>query len=194
MKSKYILLFAVYCLLFAVFFWGCGNGPGSPGSEGAEDTGVMIDAIIIPAYPANVDPEDFTDHNATVIINARLINPDTTFQPGNLHIEKYTVEYRRSLDSIGAPPILSDTRHKNILITPPTGTGVATVEDTVILVDLLRKDRYKEDVLSGQYGYGPAYINNYTAIYTFEGQNDFGTRFKFKTQTDFQIGWFDYCN
>jgi hypothetical protein len=214
MKSKYILLFAVYCLLFTVFLWGCGGGgPGSPGSEGCEDVGLKCEATVMPTYlggntysldafrddcdpdPLTVDPEDFTDHGATITINVSLLNPNTTFPAGTLYIEKYKVEFRRSTDSIGAPPIESDTRYNTVVITPPTGTGVSTVEFTGILVDLIRKDKYREDILSGQYTYQTsAYLNNYTAIYTIEGKSQYGDRFKINAQTDFQIGWFDYCD
>ncbi len=95
--------------------------------------------------------EVFTDHAAKVTISSRLLNPTSTFQPGTLYIEKYTVEFRRSTDSIGAPPIESDTRYKSIIITPPSGAGTNTLEDTLILVDLIRKDKYATDMLSGMY-------------------------------------------
>jgi hypothetical protein len=210
MKRKSWLFVICYLSFIVLFLWGCGSGPGSPGSQGTEDTGVILEATIVPTYNGedtySVDAfqqvcsegpppeyEYFTDHQATVTITATLINPNTTFQPGTLYIEKYTVEFRRSADSIGAPPIQSDTRYKTIVITPPTGTGETTVTDTVILVDLLRKDQYATDVLSGQYSYGSAYINNYTAIYTFKGKNEYGDSFSFKAQTDFQIGSFDNC-
>ncbi len=215
MKRSYFLLFTV-CLLFGtVFLWGCGSGPGSPGSQGTEDTGVILEAIVTPidigsgtysvdAFrntdcdndPTTDDPEPFTDHNATVVINARLLNPNTTFTPGVLYIDKYTVEFRRSTDSIGTPPIESDTRYKTIIITPPSGSGINTLEDTLIFVDLTRKNKYATDMLSGQYSSAldnPWYINNYTATYTFEGKNEFGDSFSFKAQTDFQIGNFDCC-
>jgi len=212
MKRNYFLLLTAYCLLLTAFIWGCGGGgPGSPGSSGTEDTGVKIDATIVPEYLGDstysvdvfqdiCDPgpppdyEEFTDHGATLTIHARLLNPNATFQAGDLYIEKYTVEYRRSPDSIGTPPILSDTRYKTIVIPAPSGTGETTVTDTVIFVDLIRKDKYASDILSGQYSSSLAYINNYTATYTFKGKNEYGTEFSFKTQTDFQIGWFDYCD
>ena len=41
-------------------------------------------------------------------------------------------------------------------------------------------------MLSGRYSSWPAYLNNYTAIFTFEGQNEFGENFKIKAQMDFQ--------
>ncbi len=212
MKKNTYFLFVCCCLLSALFLWSCGGGAGSPGSKGTEDTGVEVDATVTPLYlgentysidtfradcdpePDKVDPEPYTDHNATLSLRARLINPNTTFQAGTLYVEKYTVEFRRSSDSIGAPPIMSDTRYKTIVIPAPTGLGVTTVEDTVILVDLNRKEQYASDVTSGRYNSGMAYINTYTAIYTFTGKNEYGEKFTFKTQTDFQIGAFDYCD
>jgi hypothetical protein len=203
-------------LLFAVFLWGCGSGPGSPGSCNTEKTGVILSATITPEYlgtntysvdafrnpdcdgdPTTDDPEPFTDHGATVTINATLLNPDTTFKPGTLYIEKYTVEYRRSTDSIGTPPIESYTEYISITIDPPlSGTGATIVTASVVFVDLTRKDRYESDMLSGQFSSAlnnPYYINNYTATYTFEGKNQYGEEFCFQAQKGFQIGNFDNC-
>lgn len=210
MKRK-SLLFVIYHLSFIVLFlWGCGAGPGSPGSQGTEDTGVILEATIIPTYNGtdtySVDAfqqicsagppavyEDIADHSARVTISSRLLNPTSTFQAGTLYIKKYTVEFRCSTDSIGTPPIESDTRYKTIIITPPSGAGTNTLEDTLILVDLIRKDKYATDMLSGMYTSGSAYLNNYTATFTFYGQNQFGDSFSFTVQTDFQIGNFDNC-
>lgn len=202
-----ILLRLLPVVILTVFLlWGCGGGgPGSPGSTGTEDTGVIIDAIVtLDTYSVDVVQqvcnegpppvyEDFTDHQGTLNITARLINPNTTFQVGTLYVERYTVEFRRSNDSIGAPPIETDTRYHTIVITPPKGNNVSTVESTVILVDLKRKEKYLKDMLSGQYTSGAAYLNNYTAVFTFYGKNEFGTSFSFKATVDFQIGSFDNC-
>jgi hypothetical protein len=198
-------------LLLAALLLGCGGAaPGAPGSSGAENTGVMLDATLIPTYNnANVYSVDtfqqicdagppptyeiFTDHGAAVTVNARLLNPNTTFTPGTLYIERYTVEFRRSNDSIGSPPIETDTRYISVIITPPSGTDTSTVTFTAIFVDLKRKDKYRTDMLSGIYTSGLAYINNYTAVYTFYGKNQYGTSFSFQTQTNFQIGSFNNC-
>ena len=211
MKRNKLLLFAVYCMLSTVFLWGCGGGAGSPGSKGTEDTGVEVDATITPTYlnsnTYNVDAfqdqcdpgpppeyEEFTDHNATATINARLLNPNRVASTGVLYIEKYTVEFRRSSDSIGAPPIQSDTRYETIVIYPPTGGGVATLETTVAFFDLTRKEQYRNDMLSGQYSAYGSYINNYTAIYTFKGKNEYGSKFSFKAYRDFAIGNYINCD
>lgn len=211
MKKSYFLLFTVYCLLSAVFLLGCGGGgiPGMPGSQG--DTGVILEATITPAYngknTASVDVvpqictpaagttpakyEYYADHGATLNLNVSLLNPNTKVPPGILYIEKYTIDFRRSTDSIGAPPIEIDTRYTTLAITPPTGTAVATASMTVVLMDLKRKAQYYTDVTSGQYTTNV--LNNYTATYTFEGQNQYGTRFSFVLTTNFQIGSFDNC-
>jgi hypothetical protein len=221
MKRVHFLLFAVCCVLLTFSLWSCGSGPGSPGSSGSEDTGVIMDAVITPQYNGSnlysVDafrgqccsgaeiPSDatcssgtptvevFTDHGASVTFTARLVNPNTTFQIGNLYIDKYTIEYRRSTDSIGAPPIQSDTRFQTITITAPTGSGTTTVTATLVFLDLIRKDQYASDMTSGIYSSSLSYINNYTAVYTFYGKNDYGKEFKIKSEVDFQIGDFDMC-
>jgi hypothetical protein len=196
-------------LLATGFLWGCGSGPGSPGSYGCEDVGLICDVIITPTYKdANTysvdvfqqicDPgppptlEFFADHQATATISLWRLNPNSTFLINPVYIEKYTVEFRRSSDSIGAPPIQSDTRYRTIVLTPPTGTTINTIDTTVVFVDLPRKTQYASDVLSGRYSFGPAYINNYTATYSFEGQS-MGKAIRILGQTNFQIGSFDYC-
>jgi len=213
MKKRSFFLLSFIFFLSAVFFYGCGGGgPGSPGSDGSEKTGVILEASILPTYAGGnaysvdvfqdiCDPgpppvvEIFTDHGADLTVTARLVNPDTTFDPGTLYIEKYTIKYFRSSDSIGAPPIESDVRFVSIPINPPSsGTGTSSVTASVLLVDLVRKDKYASDVLSGIYSSSLAFINNYTAVYEFEGKNDFDEKFSFEVQTDFQIGNFDNCN
>jgi hypothetical protein len=211
MKRRYLFILAFGSLLFA-FLIGCGGGgPGSPGSSGSEDTGVALSASApvglylgeatnsVDAFqglcgvPPATTPEPFADHQATVTFTARVLNPNATIPMGKLYIEKYTVEFRRSSDSIGAPPIESDTRYQTIEIPAPIGAGEVTVTTDIILVDLKRKGWYAEDITSGRYSSGPAYLNNYTAIYTFYGQNEFGENFKVQTQMNFQIGNFNNC-
>jgi hypothetical protein len=218
MKIK-SLLFVVCHLSFVILFLsGCGgNGPGSPGSDGSDRTGVVLDATIAPANTVDVDAfrgiccgtteiasgtcatgtptvEPFTDHDATVTINAKLLNPNAKFTPGNIYIEKYTVEFRRSTDSIGAPPIekiIDGTVGMPVVIVPPTGTGISTVTTTVVLVDLIRKIKYASDINSGVFNSND--LNNYTAIYTFEGKNEFGDGFTFQAETGFEMGDFNNC-
>ena len=213
MKKRSFFLLSFIFFVSAIFFYGCGGGgPGSPGSDGSDKTGVIVDAQITPTYNGentySVDSfqtqceegpppvyEFFTDHGAQFTFMARLVNPDTTFPPGNLYIEKYTIKYYRSTDSIGAPPIETDVRYVTMKIRPlPSGPGVSVDIYSGVFVDLVRKDKYSSDMLSGRYSSSLAYINNYTAVYKFEGKNDFGEKFTIEAQTDFQIGNFVNCS
>jgi hypothetical protein len=208
MKRRYLIVI-MHLLLLAGILYGCGAGPGSPGSSGSENTGVSIEATATGTYnnsntysvdahqdvcDAGPPPvyEIFTDHGATITITTRLLNTNTTAIPAELYVEKYTVEYRRLNDSIGAPPIETFVGYDSFNLSPPTGTGTNTVTTSVVLVDLTRKLQYWADVTSGQYSSASS-LNNYTAIFTFEGKNAYGTHFTFKTQMNFQIGNFDNC-
>lgn len=217
MKRVHYLLLAVCCLILSGLFLACGSGPGSPGSTGSEKTGVTLDASIAPANTIDVDAfqglccsgaeispggscsstptvEPFTDHAATVTITATLLNPNAQFAPGKLFVEEYTVEFRRSTDSIGAPPIeqiIDGTVGMPVVIAPPTGTGTTTVTTTVTLVDLIRKIKYASDINSGIFNSRD--LNNYTAIFTFKGKNDFGDAFTFQAETGFEMGDFNNC-
>jgi len=211
MKKRSFFLLSFIFFVSAIFFYGCGGGgPGSPGSDGSEKTGVILDATISPKYSdtetSSVDAfqdvcdpgppakyEFFADHGADIIIRARLVNPDTTFLIGNLYVEKYTIKYFRSADSIGAPPIETDVRYVTMKITPPqSGIGTSLVIYPGVFLDLKRKMQYAEDIVSGRYTSDS--LNNYTAVYKFEGKNDFGEKFSFEAQKDFQIGNFDNCD
>lgn len=220
MKKRYTLQIALCLFLLPLLFlWGCGgSGPGSPGSQGTESTGLIVDVSLTPRYKdtdglynvdvqqitnavggcdgdtSTNDPEIFTDHIATLTLTARWLNPNAKTTPGTLYIEKYTIEYRRAEDSIGAPPIQQDVRYKTITITPPSsGSTTNPVTATVMLMDLTRKDKYLSDLQSGQYSSHPSYINNYTATYVFEGKNQYGTTFSLTTQIPIAVGSYDYC-
>ncbi len=212
---KLLVFFICWSLLISLLLFGCGSsGPGQPGSTGTEDTGVLPQSITaVPFYnggatysvdvvqqicDAGPPPtfEFFADHLATVTFTVSAINNLSTFQLGTLYVQYYTIVYRRSQDSIGAPPIESDLVFNTIAIVPPVtpttpDSNVTVTTATLILVDLTRKSRYLSDIQSGQYTSN--ILNNYTATYTFYGNNQFGKSFVWEAQTNFQIGSFDYC-
>ena len=211
MKQRYYSLFFIF--LFFLSQVSCGKQPGQPGSTG--DTGLILTATLTPFYNAvdtdSVDVQQdvcspgpppvleiFTDHQAIATFNATLERPDLTVLPGTLYIQQYTIDYYRSSDSVGAPPITSDSLYTTIVIPSPAigSTTPTTVTATLLLVDLTRKAQYLSDMQSGQYtaALGNSdLINNYTAVYTFYGVNDFGDSFSIQATTNFQIGLFDYC-
>ncbi|MGE5239082.1 MAG: hypothetical protein ACM3ON_09790 [Chloroflexota bacterium] len=211
-------LIIVVAGLTAAALWGCGggggggSGPGEPGSSGSGDTGVILSATVQPVYldtntssvdvvrqddcdgdSTTIDPEPFTDHGAAFTFTARLLNPNTTFRAGDIFIEKYTIQYRRSQDSIGAPPIQQYEAFSTMRIQAPSSDNVVTVQDSGVLVDLTRKIDYEQALQSGQFTSGAFGINNYTAIYTFTGQNEFGEDVELQAEANFQIGSFDNC-
>lgn len=212
---KKIFLIVVILGLGIVLLWGCGGtGPGQPGSSGCEDFGLICSVTITPTYLGvtgvyNVDAyqdtcsvgpppvlEPFEDHLANVAVSLQLINPTTTLQPPPLFIESYTIDYVASNDSIGAPPIQSYTGFISYSVTPPTGTTINTVTQSMIFVDIPRKEQYWQDVTSGVYASTtgpPTYINNYTAIYTIQGQIE-GTNVTLTGTTFFSIGDYDNCS
>jgi len=209
MRFNRSLPLALCLLAVSAFLCSCGGGAGSPGSSGSENTGLILDASVTPLYlganTSSVDAfqqicqagpppvvETFTTHQATLTINARLINPNPNppFRP-TITVEKYTIVYTRSQDSIGAPPIESMTRFQTINIPAPTGTDTSTVTATIDFLDLVRKDKYALDWSSGQYAARDP--NNYTATITLEGQNQFGDSFSELVQVPFEIGHFNNC-
>jgi len=195
--------------------WGCGGtGPGAPGSSTCEDFGLICSVTITPTYlgtdTTNVDAaqdvctagppptyEKFTDHGAAVAVSLQLLNPNATITPPNLFIESYTIEYVRSNDSIGAPPIESYTGYVSFSVNPPIppSTSISTVTQSLIFLDIPRKEKYWQDVTSGAYGSttgSPSFINNYTAIYTIQGQIE-GQNVTITGTTFFSIGDYDNC-
>lgn len=210
---KRVFLIVLILGLGIVPLWGCGGaGPGSPGSMGCEDFGLICSVTIVPTYLSNdtdnVDAamdvctpgppptfEKFTDHGANVTVSLQLMNPTTTMTPPTLFVESYTIEYRRSNDSIGSPPIESDSRFISFSVVSPTGAAINTVTEGLIFVDVPRKDKYYQDMLSGVFTAqtaSPSFINNYTAIYTIQGQIK-GNQVTITGTKSFSIGDYNNC-
>ena len=212
-KMKKVFLIVLILGIGIIPLWGCGGaGPGSPGSTECEDFGLICSITITPTYLGNntndVDAnqdvctpgppptlEKFTDHTAAVAVNLQLMNPTTTQIPPTLFVESYTIEYIRSNDSLGAPPIETYTGFSSFSVIPPTGTAVSTVTTTLLFVDVPRKEKYWQDMLSGAFSAitgSPSFINNYTAIYTIQGQIE-GKEITITGTQFFSIGDYDNC-
>jgi hypothetical protein len=186
---------------------------GACGGGMKDSPGVVVSAVITPTYnDANIysvdvvqsscqdlsnasiiEDEYYADHGATVSISASLINPSNTVNQMTVTIDRYTITYQRSPDSSDAPPIQSDTREKTLTFTI-IGEDTTTADFSTTFFDLIRKERYYDDVVSGEYSAGKTFLNNnYTATYTFSGHAENGVPFSFTSQTDFQIGSFNNC-
>ncbi|GEM_PF-747810 len=151
---------------------------------------------IIDCNPATVDiaeSEPFNDHNAVLVVNARLLNPNSPFKPGTLYITEYKIDYFRSTDSLTAPPIESYREFVTIHIIPPSDAGNRYSAATVKFVDLIRKFEYVRLIDGGMYTSRPGYLNNYTAEYTFYGKDSYGKSFSFRVRHGFSMGSYNNC-
>ncbi len=143
--------------------------------------------------PNILKPEPMAAHSAVLVVNARLLNPNSPFKPGTLFITEYKIDYYRSTDSLTAPPIESDRRFVTIHITPPSDASNRYSASSVMFVDLIRKQEYVRLIDGGMYQARPGYLNNYTAEYTFFGKDSHGKSFSFKVRHDFSIGAYNNC-
>ncbi|MCX7913253.1 MAG: hypothetical protein N2511_01565 [Thermodesulfovibrionales bacterium] len=144
--------------------------------------------------PTKVVPEPMAEHSAVLVVNTKLLNPANPFKPSTLYITEYRIDYFRSTDSLGAPPIESDRRFVFIPIGVPPGKGNWYSASNVVFVDLIRKMRYVEMLNSGMYTSNPGFLNNYTAEYTFYGKDSYDKSFSFKLRHDFSMGSYNNCD
>jgi hypothetical protein len=187
---------------------GCGDG----GDELVDNYPEMVlTATIEPAYldykTINVDTvrdacdagplpvfEPYADHSAAVRFDVALLNPHGTMRTGRLIIERYTIEYRRSKDSLGAPVIESDNHAQAITLAMPiAGSSTATTEARILLMDTSRKDKYAADIAAGASHSAASVINRYTVIYTFYGKSEYGKDFILAAASDVRVGNFNNC-
>ena len=188
MKSNPRMLVLMSSVLISIVLFGCSK---------SEQTGIILEASIMPTYNGadtmSVDAvqsmctstiEYFASHGATVTFNARLKDPNSTYQE-SLTVERYTVTYTAHADSPTAPVLQVDVRNDTILIPSPSGAEIVTVEASVMFVDLIRKGQYAAALIAG--------ISNYTAAYTFEGRDQYDVPFTITTNADFEIGDFINC-
>ena len=147
MKRSHFLIFNIYCLLFTVFLWGCGDGPGSPGSSGSEDTGIRITAVSITSdspdldvysSPTACDGESeklLTRTDATITIQAEKLNPNSTFDPFPASVEECRITYKKAVEDPSSPVIESMTIYPNCNISSGSNTCNVTLMDIERKID-----------------------------------------------------------
>lgn len=177
------------------------------------DAWVKLSAVVIPQNDGketwDVDAfqntcsdgrlEPFFRHEAKITITATLAGPDIrVWPPGIIYIKDYAIDYVRSDNSVGAPPIEQYHQYTSaqIIIPPAWSTGSTTVTFEGMFVDFPRKVRYVEDYKSGEFQFSdfPKGLNNYTAVYTFHGEDEYGEKFSFQASVPFVMGDFDNCS
>ena len=201
---RVLAIIGVFSVL-AFILAGCGgSGPGSPGSQGSEATGanIVIKAVNhndagFGAQGDNWDidyiqdicddgkPEPFGNDFASFTFVANPI--DSSFTPGNLHLETYTVEFFPQ--DPGAPPIEKLDGFNTFTIEP---TGADFESGNFMIIDVSRKVKVAGDISSGLYS--PQRIPVlYDMRVTFHGQDDFGNDFSIEFTRTVDLADFNNC-
>ncbi len=200
MKRSYFILFTVCSLLFSVFLWGCGAGPGAPGSSGSEDTGINIKSVSItrtdgpdldvysdPIGCSGNTPETLlTRKDATITIEAAKLNETSTFDPFPASVEECTITYKKAIEDPSSPTIESWTFYPNCTLI----SGINTCN--VQLIDITRLVGYWDAVASGindPAEYPTHYIAQYNCMY----KNNFNKTGYFKVEYDMWLADFLMC-
>jgi len=164
MKRSHFLMFNIYCLLFTLLLWGCGDGPGSPGGKGSEDTGIetrvvsithsdpvgdqgdLWDVDFIQDICPDGKAEKFGNDIANITFHGDQLNPNA---PSNnvLYITNYRVTFLKEDPS--SPTIEQDEygNQAGITIKPNVDTGPFSF----LILDSGKKRAIAEDILSGIY-------------------------------------------
>lgn len=197
MKRSYFLLFTVCSLFFSVFLWGCGAGPGAPGSSGSEDTGINIKSVSItrtdgPDLDVYSDPTGcsgspetlLTRKDATITIGAEKLNATSTFDPFPASVEECTITYRKAIEDPSSPTIESWIFYPNCTLI--SGTTTCNVQ----LIDITRLGVYWDALTSHE----PAeYPTHYIASYKCTYMNNYGDSGTFETEYDIWLADFLMC-
>ena len=198
MKRSYFLLFTVYCLLSTIFLWGCGEGPGSPGSSGSEDTGINIKSVSITSESRDLDvfscadccdgePEPgLTREDATISIESEKLNPNSTVDPYPASVEKCTITYKKATEDPSSPII------ESLIIYPNCTIIEGSNSCTVTLIDIDRKRAYW-DAKNNGINIPAEYPTHYIAQYNCKYVNNFGEEGSFQTEYDIYLADFDMC-
>lgn len=194
MKRSHFLIFNIYCLLFTLLLWGCGDGPGSPGSSGSEDTGIQIKAVSITkeegpdidvfSNPLACPPDNptkpeklLTREDATMTIDASKLNPNSTFDPFPASVEECTITYKKAVEDPSSPVIESMTIYPNCNISSGSNTCNVTLIDIERKVDFWIALVYGVN-LPAEYPthyiaqYECKYVNNYDKTGHFQVEYD----------------------
>ena len=198
MKRVHFLLFAMYFLVLSGLFFGCGGGPGSPGSTGSEETGIRILAVNVTKDTPDIDvfsgatscdgnPESpLTIEDAFLAITAEQLNPSSSFNPFPASVESCTITYKKAVEDPASPIIESLTIFPNCTIQNGSNTC------SVTLIDIARKQAYWTALMDGvivPHEYPTHYIARYNCMY----MNNLGKEGRFETEFDIWLADFLMC-
>ncbi len=193
------LSFVICHLSFVILFlWGCGEGPGSPGSSGSEDTGINIKSVSITRETPDIDvyscPDccaggsepGLTREDATISIESEKLNPNSTVDPYPASVEECTITYKKAIEDPSSPIIESLTIYPNCPIIEGSNSC------SVTLIDITRKIAYWV-AFQGDINIPAEYPTHYIAQYKCKYVNRFGDDGSFQVEYDFWLADFDMC-
>jgi hypothetical protein len=198
MKKSYFLFYTIYCLLFTVFLWGCGDGPGSPGSSGSEETGIRITAVSITSDSPDIDVYSnptacggkseklLTRTDATITIQAEKLNPTSTFDPFPASVEECTITYKKAVEDPSSPVIESMTIYPNCTISS------GSISCNVTLIDIERKLDFWSALANG-INIPAEYPTHYIAQYECKYVNNYDKTGHFQVEYDIWLADWLIC-
>jgi hypothetical protein len=162
-RRNIIVLLALFCVLPAIFFWGCGgSGPGSPGSSGSADTGIAVSVSGVTHSDPSGDQGDIWEVDlfmqqctattvekwgndyAHVTFHGEALNP-TVVSTNQLFVTNYKVTFTKTNPSLPTIEQMSFGSQSGISVLP----GQDTIGDFLIM-DTGRKIQIQDDI-----GYPP---------------------------------------
>ena len=181
----------ILMLIFTASLASCGSGGGAPGSSGSNETGILIQSVLLSVESNDIDvfqnptacaglPESpLTDSDVTVDITATAVNQDPTFvTPFPANVESCSISYTSAV--VGAPIIESTTIFPNCSFIE--GTTTCTLE----LLNIARKNQWWSDFSSGKFV--PAeYPTKYTVTYSCKYQNSYNKEGKLEGRIDIDL-------
>jgi hypothetical protein len=190
MKRLY-LMSNIFCLIIFFIFSGCGDGPGSPGSKGSEETGIepmilsithssppgdqgdLWDIDLIPTLCITGEIEEWGNDSANITFYGDPLNPNVSSE-NILYVTNYRVTFLKKDPSFPTIEQINSGNQAGIYIMPGQDIGPFAF----MIFDMNRKEKIVQDLLSGIYDIDV----NITLIYDMKiemwGQDKYGNDFE----------------
>lgn len=193
MKRGYgVMLLALFSMLSAVFFWGCGgSGPGEPGTSGSADTGIFVRVALVTHQDVTADQGDtwqidlaqdlcqggtvepWGDDHARITFNGEALSPNGS--TNELFVTNYKVTF---LKVNPAQPTIEQMlfgSQSGIFVLPGAPTGPFNF----LMFDFGRKLKLQNDISSGLNPVSTPLL--YNMKIEMWGQDKFGNNVTFPT-------------
>lgn len=161
-KGKKVVLLTLFCVMSAVFFWGCGGtSPGAPGTSGSSDTGIAITVVSVthsdPArdqgqnwqvdLAADLCPdgtvEPWGDDIMHVVFHGESLNPNVS-STNEIFVKDYTVTFLKTNPSFPTIAQISGSSQAGMSILAEQDTGPFDF----LVIDFGKKLKIQDDLSS----------------------------------------------